>query len=129
MANFTRDIFLEFGKISRISIFLSTSKGCFWIFCKQGYRFDEFFISHFSRMYRSSRLQLFFKIDVLKNFVIFTVKHSKTTLLKGDSNTGVFLWILQKLFRTTFYIWHLRWLLLNLRRVCLLTCLVFIRSP
>ena len=53
---------------------------------------------------RSSRLQLFFKIGALKNFAYFTGKHPcwsffliklqalrPATLLKRDSNTGVFL--------------------------------------
>ena len=52
----------------------------------------------------SSRPQMFFKIEVLKNFANFTGKHlcwslflikfqalSPATLLKRDSNTGVFL--------------------------------------
>ena len=56
--------------------------------------------------YRSSRSQMFFKIAVLKNFAIFTRKHLRwslfliklqtwmpVTLLKRESNTGVFLWI------------------------------------
>ena len=61
-----------------------------------------------SRNCRSSCSQIFVKISVLKNFAIFTGKHlcwspllrklqvlNTTILLKGDSNTGVFLWILQ----------------------------------
>ena len=73
--------FLGFLKKFRTSIFLSTSEGLLlnipdtkssllWIFI--------FSISHFSSletMYKSSRLQLFFKIGVLKNFAIFTGKH------------------------------------------------------
>ena len=55
-------------------------------------------------MYRSGRLQMFFKIGVLKHFTIFTGKHLSwrlfllklqafrpATILKRDSNTGVFL--------------------------------------
>ena len=140
-----RDIFSWNLKICLGLIsFWAPLKGCFWIFHKQGDRFDEFSISHFSSletMYRSSRLQLFFKIRVLKNFAIFTVKHLRwslflikqlafraVTLLKGDSITGLFLCMLQKLFRSAFYIKHLRWLLLNSRSVCLFTGLVFIMS-
>ena len=52
---------------------------------------------------KSSRSQLFFKIGVLKNFANFTGKHlclslflnkvtGPATLLKKDSNTGVFLY-------------------------------------
>ena len=73
----------------------------------------------------SSRSQTFFKISARKNFAIFIRKHlcwslHKTfnyrlsTLLKRDSNTGVFLWILRNFLRTAFFIEHLRWLLLNL---------------
>ena len=46
---------------------------------------------------RSSRSQMFFKIDLLKNFAIFKGNHlcwslfRPATLLKRDSNTGVFL--------------------------------------
>ena len=59
-------------------------------------------------IYYFIRSQIFFKIVVLKNFAIFTGKHSywsfffiklqvirPAALLKRDSNTGVFLWILQ----------------------------------
>ena len=73
--------FLGFVKTFRTSIFLSISEGLLlnipetrssllWIFI--------FSISHFSSletMYRSSRLQLFFNMGVLKNFAIFTGKH------------------------------------------------------
>ena len=61
-----------------------------------------------SRNCRSSCSQIFIKISVLKNFAIFTGKHlcrslflrtlqvlKPASLLKGDSNTGVFLWILR----------------------------------
>ena len=57
---------------------------------------------------RSSRSQMFFKKAVFKNFAIFTGKHMcwilfvtkflafrAATLLKRDSNTDVFLWILR----------------------------------
>ena len=57
--------------------------------------------------FRSSRSQMFFTIGVLKNFAIFTEKHlcwslfliklqasRPATLLKRDSDKGVFLWIL-----------------------------------
>ena len=65
----------------------------------------NFALSHF----RSSHLQMFFKIDDLKHFAIISENHlcwspfliklqafRPATLLKRDSNTGVFLWILQK---------------------------------
>ena len=53
---------------------------------------------------------MFFKIGVPKNFAILTGKQAwkPATLLKRDSNTGVFLWILQNFVRTTFFIEHLR---------------------
>ena len=63
-----------------------------------------------SRSCRSSCSQIFIKISVLKNFAIFTGKHrcwspflrtlqvlNPANLLKGDSNTGFFLWILQNI--------------------------------
>ena len=59
-------------------------------------------------LHRSSRRQILFQIGVLKNFAIFTGKHlcwslfliklqdwNPATLIKGDSNTGVFLWKLR----------------------------------
>ena len=62
------------------------------------------FLKPKASLYRSSRLQMFFETDVLKNFSIFTGKHlcrgffliklqafMRETLLKRDSNTGVFL--------------------------------------
>ena len=65
---------------------------------------------------RSSRSEMFFKIDVLKNFVIFTGKHlcwvlfliklqvwRSAPLLKRDSNTVIFLWILQNFLKQFFY--------------------------
>ena len=61
-----------------------------------------------SRNCRSSCSKIFIKISVLKYFAIFTGKHlcwspfsrklqvlNPANLLKGDSNTGVFLWILR----------------------------------
>ena len=45
-------------------------------------------------VFRSSRSQMFFKIEVLKNFAIFTVKHlcwSFLMKLKRDFKTGIFL--------------------------------------
>ena len=65
---------------------------------------------------RSSRSQIFFKIGVLKNFAKFTRKQpcwslflitlqawKPATLLKGDSNTGVFLWIWRIFKKSCFY--------------------------
>ena len=69
-----------------------------------------------TRIDRSSRSQIFFKIDVLKNFAKFTRKQpcwslflitlqawKPATLLKGDSNTGVFLWIWRIFKKSCFY--------------------------
>ena len=77
----------------------------------------------------SSQAQMFFKIGALKNFAHFTRKQlcwsilfikllawRPATLLKRDSNTGVFLWIFgfhinfAKFLITFFLIQHLRWL-------------------
>ena len=57
--------------------------------------------------------QMFFEIGVLKNFANFTVKHlcwslflikfQAWTLLKGNSNTDVFLWNLRNSLEHLFY--------------------------
>ena len=50
-----------------------------------------------NRPFRSNSWQIFFKIDNLKSFAIFTGKHLHYSLFKmgkKDSNTDVFLWIL-----------------------------------
>ena len=67
---------------------------------------------------RSSCSQIFIKISALKNFAIFTGKHlcrslflkrlqvlKPASLLKGDSNTGAFLWILQN-FQVQLFLWN-----------------------
>ena len=56
---------------------------------------------------RSSHLQMFFKIGVIKNFAMFTGKHL------WCRPSGVFLWILQNA-KSSFLIEHLRWLLLQM---------------
>ena len=69
--------------------------------------------------------QMFFKVGVLKSYAIFTGKHLRwslflikfqsfrsATLLKRDSNKGVFLWTFKKFLRTAFFIEHVRRLLL-----------------
>ena len=62
---------------------------------------------------RSSRSQMFFKIAVLKNYIIFTGKRKCCSLfsimLKDWSAT---LLLSAKFLRTGFFIEHLRWLLL-----------------
>ena len=74
---------------------------------------------HFRRWYRSSHPRCSIKKAVFKIFAIFTGKQLcwslfliicsvPATLLKRDSNTGVFLWILQKFLGAPFFIEHLR---------------------
>ena len=66
-------------------------------------------------IFRSSRSQIFFKIGVLEKFRKF---HRKTptlrpaTLLKRDSNTGVFLWNWRSFLWTASFTERLQWLLL-----------------
>ena len=86
--------------------------------------FYHFF--HFESIkFRSSRSQMSFKIDVIKNLPIFTEIHlyrslfvikfpacKPANLLKRDSHTSVFLLILL-IFRSSFFIEHLRQLLLK----------------
>ena len=73
---------------------------------------------------RCGRSQMFFKISVLKRFANFTGKHlcwslfliklqalRPATLLKKDSNTGVYLWNL-RIFNNTFFKEHFQWLFL-----------------
>ena len=77
-------------------------------------------------IFRSSRSQMFFKIDVLKNFASFTGKHRcyslsliklqvfrPATLLKRDSNTGAFSVKFVNFLRTPFFAEHLQWLFLG----------------
>ena len=78
---------------------------------------------------RSSHRSCSVKICVLKNVTNFTWKHlcwslfltklpafEPATLLKRDSNTGAFLWVLRNV-KSSFFIGNLRWLLLNLSPV------------
>ena len=66
--------------------------------------------------FRSSLSQMFLKMGVLKSFAIFTWKYlfwsiflikleafRSPALLKRDSNTGIFLWILQNFYEQLFY--------------------------
>ena len=70
-------------------------------------------------------LLMLFKIDVIRSFGTFTVKHlcrslfliklhvwRPATLLKRNSSTGAFLWNCE-IFKNNFFIEHLRWLLLG----------------
>ena len=58
-------------------------------------------------VHRTSRLQMFFEIVVLKNFANFTGKHlcwsRPVILLKTDSNRGIFLWNLLNFKNNFFY--------------------------
>ena len=78
------------------------------------------------RTLKSSRSQIFFRIGVLKHSAIFKGKRlsrslfliklqasSPAALLKRDSNSGIFLWILRNFLRTAFFIEHIQWLVLN----------------
>ena len=75
------------------------------------------------QQFKNNHSQIFFKIGVLKNFAIFTGKHmcwslfliemqTFRSLLKRDSNTYVFLWILRNFYKQLFHDEHLSWLLL-----------------
>ena len=68
---------------------------------------------------RSSRCQMFFKIGVLRNSVIFTGKHvleslNKVAGLKACKVTSaqVFSCKYYEIFKSTFFTEHLRWMLL-----------------
>ena len=80
--------------------------------------FETFF--NFSSLKTSSHWRCSVRKCVLKNFVIFTRKHLRwslfliklqafkhVTLLKGDSNTGVFVWYC-KIFKNSYFGEHLR---------------------
>ena len=77
-----------------------------------------------SGIYRSSCLQVVFKIDVLKNFTIFTEKQLCQSLFliklqiyqiyQRETPTQVFSCEYCKILRTAFLIEHLWWLLLDL---------------
>ena len=94
------------------------------IFCNIGKHCNRYEHLHQSGQARSRGSQMLFKIGVLKHFVM-----RSATLLKRDSNTDVFLWILRKtllkndsnpsafpwkFLRRAFFLFmeHLRWLLL-----------------
>ena len=71
---------------------------------------------------RSSRSQMFFKIDFLKNFAIFTEKHVRVSLflikeacnfIKNRFQYKCFPVYIAKFLRTTFSITNLRWLFLH----------------
>ena len=68
-------------------------------------------------IYRSSRLQIFFKIGVLKNFAIFAGKHLCLSLFLiklREASAQVFPVNIAKFFRAGFLKEYLRWLLLDM---------------
>ena len=88
------------------------------------------FLKPKASLYRSSRLQMFFETDVLKNFSIFTGKH----LCRGfffNKVAGLHAWDfikkrlqyrcfpvnIAKFLRTAFIKQHLRWLLLFVKKL------------
>ena len=76
--------------------------------------------------FRSSRPEVFCKIDVLRNFVKFTGKQlcqSLFALLKKRLWHRSFLVNFAKFLRTTFLTEHLRWLLLKVK------CLFMVATP
>ena len=79
-----------------------------------------------SGIYRSGRLQMFFKINVLKNFRILTEKHLRGVSFDKVAGLKAYYYIkkrlrhcdtfpinIVKLLRTAFFIEHLWWLLLD----------------
>ena len=66
-----------------------------------------------TRHYRSSLSQMFFQIDVLKNFANFTGKHQCWSLACNFIKNRCFPVKFAKFLRTPFFTEHLRWLLLN----------------
>ena len=90
---------------------------------------------------KSSRSQMFFKICSLKNFAIFTEKRlcwgpflkklqafKPAIFLKKESNKGVS-WRYCKIFKSSFFIEYLWWLLLTAIQQCQLGCLFFDFAP
>ena len=66
-----------------------------------------------TRPYRSSLPQMFFQIDVLKNFANFTEKHQCWSLASNFIKNRCFPMKFANFLRTPFFTEHLRWLLLN----------------
>ena len=85
--------------------------------------FFYYFFRFESIKFRSGRSQMSFKIEVFKNFSIFTGKHlcwilfvimlaayNPANLLKRDSDASIFLLILLNFQEHLFFIEHLQWL-------------------
>ena len=59
---------------------------------------------------------MFFEVGVLKNFAIFSVKHLCWSLFfsyQKETPTQVLSWEYCKIFENSFFVEHLRWLLLK----------------
>ena len=80
----------------------------FWVHLLSCFRYSYVILNH-EMKHRSSRVELFCRLDVLKSFAKFVGKHLSwsffwtkfqawrpITLFKIDSSAGVFLWILYK---------------------------------
>ena len=80
----------------------------FWVHLLSCFRYSYVILNH-EMKHRSSRVELFCRLDVLKRFAKFVGKHLSRsffwikfqawrpiTLFKIDSSAGVFLWILYK---------------------------------
>ena len=63
--------------------------------------------------FESSRQQMFFKIGVFKKFAIFTAKHLRWSLFNKVAGLRVISCEYCQFFKNSFFIEHLRWLLLN----------------
>ena len=70
---------------------------------------------------RSSCLQIFFKRGVLKNSQI---SQENTRVLRRDPSTGIFLWNLRNFEEQSFFLEHLRRLLLKLN-ICMLQLWIY----
>ena len=80
----------------------------FWTF------FEKKFFLHFFSISTSNIVESIFRSSRREVFCRKTILFQGLQLYwKRDSDTGVFLWVLQKLFRTPVFIEHLWWLLLH----------------
>ena len=70
------------------------------------------FLNKVAGLYRSSCLQMFFKIVFLKNFANFTGKRLSSNFIK-DTPTQLFCCEIWKNFKNTFSTEHLQWLFLS----------------
>ena len=82
---------------------------------------------------RSNRSQMFFKMSVLKNFGMFTGKHLLESLFNQVTGLQVFSWEYCKIAKSSFFIEHHRWLLLQMfdifsKRHCWIYCSFTLRN-